>query len=112
MSKEILDKLSAVERIQERLLTSQEHQTIILNKHSELLEDMGKTLVRNTAIVDEHHKRSLYLENRQNTLETIIQKIMGHVNRVEGIGLFFKWMTIVGGAIGMIYSVIHFLIIR
>jgi len=80
---EILAKLATV-------ITNQENQEKVLNKHSDLLEDQGKVLLRNTITVEEHHKRSTHLELRQEALETEVQSLKAEVATAKSNKAYLK----------------------
>ena len=86
--------------------TVQKQQTEVLDKHSEMLEKQNEILLRNTITVEEHHRRSLFLEAEQAKLEAQIEPIKAHVEQMKGIGKFIKWvstvvglLTLLGGAV-------------
>lgn len=68
--KDLFDKLTEVSVTQATIIANQTNQSRTLDKHSDLLERQSETLIRNTATVEEHHKRSTYLEDRQEKLES------------------------------------------
>jgi len=73
--KDILDKLNEVAVSQSVILTKQDAHNDILEKHASLLERQNETLIRNTATVEEHHKRSTYLETEQKRLEADLASV-------------------------------------
>src|SRR5689334_22326864 len=87
---DVLIKLAEISAVQK-------HQTEVLDKHSEMLANQNDILLRNTITVEEHHRRSLYLEAQQDKIEAELAPIKAHVEQIRGIGSFIKWCSVVVG---------------
>lgn len=96
---EVLDKLSEISASQREMNVILKTQGKTLEKHANLLELQQETLIRNTITVEEHHKRSIALENRQKELEAEIEPIRDHVISVQAVFKAMKWFGIFFGAV-------------
>ena len=89
---EILAKLATV-------ITNQENQEKVLNKHAQLLEEQGKTLLRNTITVEEHHRRSTQLEMRQDSLEAEVNTLKSDFSTSKSNKAYLKEFFVTVGYI-------------
>lgn len=103
---DILIKLAEISAVQKQ-------QTEALEKYAEIQTKQNEILLRNTITVEEHHKRSLYLEAEQQKLEAQIEPIKAHVEQIRGIGNFIKWSSSIVGLLvtlgGVIWGAIKLL---
>jgi hypothetical protein len=117
MSKELLEKLAEVTVTQREILTNQGHVQKLLDKHTEILEEQGKTLIRNTITVEEHHRRSLYLEEEQKALKAEVHSLKTTVETENSNRAFLKSIVIsagyvftaIGAAGGVLWGIYNFL---
>jgi len=58
-----------------------------LNRIEAKLDTMSEVLIKNTAILDEHQRRSTQLETRFEPIET-------HVKNLQGVVKFFKFLGV------------------
>lgn len=83
--------------------------TRIEKKLDTLSDKMGEMTVQlevNTHVLEEHHKRSLYLEKRNEEIESRIIPIEDHVKFLNTLG---KLVLLVGGLSGAILATIKLL---
>lgn len=112
MSDQVLEKLGEVAITQAKILANQDNQQKILDKCTELLEEHSKILVRNTVTVEDHHKRSLHLENRQDEVEDRMEAIETSAKVEEGKRSYLKelagtigiWATAITAVSGVLYG--------
>jgi len=98
-TKEILERLSEIKQLHVELTVIQKAQTKLLEKHSEILESQKETLLRNTITVEEHHKRSLFLESKIDELEDEIEPLKAHLAGGTAIVGFIRLGTFILGGI-------------
>lgn len=114
-AKDVLEKLSEVTGTQREILVNQASQQKLLERHAEVLEEHGRVLLRNTITVEDHHRRSLYLEEEQKQLKAQVQMLKSTIetensNRaflksvVISIGYMFTALGAVGGVLWAAYK--------
>lgn len=93
MSGPMLEKLSEIAEGQVRIVANQDNDRKILEKHSEQLQEFSEILLRNTITVEDHKRRSLSLEKRQDKVEVRQDKVEDYLVKEkakrQGIKEFF-----------------------
>jgi len=113
----LIEKISEIASAQARIMANQDNDRKLLEKHSEKLENYNIILTRNTVTVEDHHKRSLHLENRQDEVEdrqtkleqfiaTQKAKKQGVKELLSQLGIIVSASTAVGGALWGIFEFI------
>ena len=105
MNEPILERLSELSEKQGVVLANQANQQKLLEKHNEMLEKQGEILIRNTAIVDEHQRRSTMLEAELRATKDEVDEISKHVEQVKGIGKLITWLGAIAAIIPLLYGI-------
>ena len=110
--KEILERLNEIYAEQGKVIAVQERNTKSLDRQWESLEKIraeqavqNETLARNTSTLEEHHRRSLALEEQVKLLKAEVDPIKTHVHNLEGVGKFMRILGYSAGAITAVYGV-------
>jgi hypothetical protein len=75
-----------------------------LDKIDDRLNDMDKTLVRNTTSLEEHMKRSDALEKLINAQSDAMRPVEDHVRHMQGAGKLIVWASVVLGIVAAIFK--------
>lgn len=108
----IIEKLTEMAVSQKEILVRLDSYQKTLDKHTELLDKHNETLLRNTITVEEHHKRSLMLEEAQEQLRTDFKEVEDHVSEVKALGKIVRWAAVVAPIVTAIGAIITMLIKR
>lgn len=103
---DIRSKILELAELQREIMVTQKNQTDILKEHAKILKDQQDTLLRNTITVEEHKKYSINLDKKLSLLESEIEPIKSHVNKIQGVGLFIRWIVYTSGAVSAFYGLI------
>jgi hypothetical protein len=102
----IIDRLTELSVDQKEILVRLDAAQKMLDKHADLLEKHNETLLRNTITVEEHHRRSLMLEEAQKALELKVTEAEDHVAEVKVLGKWARWAALALPAISAIYAIL------
>lgn len=102
----VLEKLTEIAETQAKIAANQDNDRKLLEKHSEQLAEFSNILTRNTITVEDHHKRSLHLERRQEELESRQDTVENYIKvqkaKKQGVKELFTWVGYIGSGIGAV----------
>lgn len=109
MDNSYFEKLIEILATQKTIISNQESQGRVLDRHTEKLERHAEILERNTVIVDEHHKRSTMLEDRFSELKAEVDEISEKYKTIKNLAKFITWLGGFGGLIVASITIMKYL---